>query len=150
LKFSEFSIPSDSTGPQNCEEGDSLQILVPIRGKYEIVETLCGDTIPKPVMSNGPKMLVEFRGRISGKGNRGFKAEYKFVENFGIITGQQLSNQDCGFVFNSTKEKTGWFHSPNFPGIYPQNVECNYYFHGRQNERVTIKFSYFDVEGIRP
>lgn len=81
LKFSEFSIPSDVSSRQNCEEGDSLQILVPIRGKYEVVETICGDTIPKPVMSNGPKMLVEFRGRYSGKGNRGFKAEYKFVES---------------------------------------------------------------------
>lgn len=79
LKFSEFSIPSD--GHQNCEDGDSLQILVPIRGKYEVAETICGETIPKPVMSNGPKMLVEFRGRYSGKGNRGFKAEYKFVES---------------------------------------------------------------------
>ena len=58
---------------------DSLQILVPNRGKYEVVESLCGDTIP--VMSNGPRMLVEFRGRNSGKGNRGFKAEYKFVES---------------------------------------------------------------------
>lgn len=70
--------------------------------------------------------------------------------DFGITTGHQIPNQECGFQFNSTKEKTGWFHSPNFPGIYPQNVECNYLFYGRQNERLTIKFSYFDVEGIQP
>lgn len=54
---------------------------MPIRGKFEPVETLCGDTLPKPIMSNGPKMLVEFRGRQSGKGNRGFKADYIFLES---------------------------------------------------------------------
>lgn len=37
--------------------------------------------MPKPVMSNGPRMLLEFRGRQSGRGNRGFKAEYKFLES---------------------------------------------------------------------
>lgn len=54
---------------------------MPIRNKYEPVETLCGDTLPKPIMSSGPKMLFEFRGRQSGKGNRGFKADYIFLES---------------------------------------------------------------------
>lgn len=52
-----------------------------IKGKFEPVETLCGDTLPKPLMSNGPRMLLEFRGRQSGKGNRGFKADFIFLES---------------------------------------------------------------------
>lgn len=54
---------------------------MPFRGKYEPLDTLCGDILPKPIMSNGPLMLFELRGRYSGKGNRRFKAEYSFVKS---------------------------------------------------------------------
>lgn len=58
---------------------------MPSKGKYEPVETLCGDTLPKPIMSNGPLMMLDFRGKLSGKGNRGFKAEYIFLESNYIV-----------------------------------------------------------------
>lgn len=51
-----------------------------MNGKYELVETLCGGTVPKPVMSNGPKMRIEFRGKQGGR-NQGFKAEYSFLKS---------------------------------------------------------------------
>lgn len=54
---------------------------MPIKGRYEPVEVLCGHSLPKPIMSNGPRMLIEFRGRKSGRGNRGIRAEYKFLES---------------------------------------------------------------------
>ncbi|XP_037027150.1 suppressor of lurcher protein 1-like [Bradysia coprophila] len=148
IKFTEFTLPS-SEG-DDCEQSDTLSVLMQIKGKYEPVETLCGDTMPKPLMSNGPRMLLEFRGRQSGKGNRGFKADFIFLENFGIISGRQIPDYECSFVYNSSFETSGWFHSPNFPGAYPRNIECNYYFHGRTMERVYIRFTYFDVEGIFP
>lgn len=52
-----------------------------MRNRFENVETLCGDAIPKPIMSNGPRMRIEFRGDRGGKGNRGFRADYTFVES---------------------------------------------------------------------
>ncbi|CAD7085285.1 unnamed protein product [Hermetia illucens] len=149
IKFFEFSLPSEGDS-YDCEEADILQVLLPMRDRFEPVETLCGDTMPKPIISNGPKMLLEFRGRQSGKGNRGFKAEYKFLENFGIISGEQIPNEECSFKFNSSVERSGWFHSPNFPGAYPRNIECNYLFYGDLYDRIFIRFTYFDVEGIFP
>lgn len=51
------------------------------KGRFEPVEVLCGNTLPKPIMSNGPRMLLEFRGRNSGSGSRGIKAEFRFLES---------------------------------------------------------------------
>lgn len=57
------------------------QILMFNKGRFEPVDVLCGLTLPKPIMSNGARMLLEFRGRNSGSGSRGIKAEYKFLES---------------------------------------------------------------------
>lgn len=103
LIFKDFTLPSLGDG-DDCEQADTLhvsrcrrydvsylvvhihphplsQILMPSKGRFEPVEVLCGLTMPKPIMSNGPSMLIEFRGRNSGRGNRGIRAEYKFLES---------------------------------------------------------------------
>lgn len=54
---------------------------MPSKAKFEPVDVLCGNTLPKPIMSSGARLMLEFRGRNSGKGNRGFKAEYVFLES---------------------------------------------------------------------
>lgn len=54
---------------------------------------------------------------------------------------------ECTFVYNSSDRISGLFHSPNFPGYYLENVMCNYYFYGI-DERIVLRFTYFDVEGI--
>lgn len=38
--------------------------------------------------------------------------------------------------------------SPNFPGFYPQNIICHFYFYGALEEQILIQFDFFDVEGI--
>lgn len=40
--------------------------------------------------------------------------------DFGIISGRQIPDYECSFVYNSSFETSGWFHSPNFPGAYPR------------------------------
>lgn len=80
ITFTEFNLPNDNQIDE-CEESDTLQIYVPMKGRYENVERLCGTTVPKPIMSNGPKMRLEFKGTRSGKGNRGFRADYTFLES---------------------------------------------------------------------
>ncbi|XP_055908139.1 suppressor of lurcher protein 1 [Eupeodes corollae] len=148
IKFFEFSLPKQSNR-SDCENADILQLFLPQRSRYELEDTFCGSTIPKPIMSDGSLMLLKYMSRRIGKGTRGFKAEYRFLKNFGITTGEQMSTH-CVFAYNSSVDKTGWFTSPNFPGFYPKNLKCNYYFFGQPGERVNIRFTYFDVEGIYP
>lgn len=50
-------------------------------GRFELTETLCGEVMPKPIMSEGNRMRIEFKGQRSGRGNRGFKANYSFLES---------------------------------------------------------------------
>ncbi|XP_017483603.1 PREDICTED: suppressor of lurcher protein 1, partial [Rhagoletis zephyria] len=151
IKFLDFHIPAETKNSTECKPNDALQLLTLVRGKYEPTETFCGAFLPKPIMSNGPKILLQFVGRYPPTGSKinyyGFKAEYKFVKNFGISTGQQIDD-NCTFTYNSTDRISGWFGSPNFPGYYPQNMICHYYFYGKADERVIIRFTFFDVEGI--
>ena len=73
-----------------------------------------------------------------------------FETDFGITTGEQISSMPCGFHYNSTAASNGTFWSPNFPGFYPRDTECHYFFHGQVGERVKILFTYFDIEGMIP
>lgn len=73
-----------------------------------------------------------------------------FVLDFGVQSGQQAPDLPCAFVFNSTEATEGIFHSPNFPGFYPRDTECHYFFNGQTGQRVRLNFNYFDVEGVLP
>ncbi|KAG8251342.1 hypothetical protein J6590_081774 [Homalodisca vitripennis] len=75
------------------------------------------------------------------------------TKNFGVMTGVQHDALPCAFMFNSTGPQgspNGTFSSPNFPGFYPRDTECHYFFHGDTNQRVRLHFHYFDVEGVLP
>lgn len=61
-----------------------------------------------------------------------------------------MDNSECGFIYNKSDALSGWFQSPNFPGAYPRDIECNYLFYGGPTDKIFIKFTYFDVEGIFP
>jgi hypothetical protein len=47
----------------------------------EKIDSFCGSTVPKPLMSNGPRLMLEFRGIYSSRYSRGFKATYSFTES---------------------------------------------------------------------
>lgn len=74
----------------------------------------------------------------------------------------------CAFMFNSTIHPNGSFswvflhwplrndisssllfqsmvnlRSPNWPGLYPRDTECYYFFYGQSNEKIHITFAYF-------
>lgn len=69
------------------------------------------------------------------------------------MTGKQHDALPCAFMFNSTGPygaSNGTFSSPNFPGFYPRDTECHYFFYGDVNQRVRLHFHYFDVEGVLP
>lgn len=54
----------------------------------------------------------------------------------------------CYYIFNSSRQTSGGVFSPNHPGYYPRNINCQYIFHGTENQVVSIHFEYFDVEGF--
>ncbi|XP_012263526.1 suppressor of lurcher protein 1 [Athalia rosae] len=149
--FHEFQLHYTSDDPKECNENnDAVVAFVHIDGKLEKIDTFCGTSIPIPLMSNGPKLVLQFQGTTSDRHVRGFKASYSFTENFGIATGRQLPDYPCAFAFNSNETRSGTFTSPNYPGYYPRDTECHYFFNGQQKERVRIHFYFFDVEGVLP
>ncbi|XP_075212598.1 suppressor of lurcher protein 1-like isoform X2 [Lycorma delicatula] len=148
--FTDFSLYHPTDDSKECESIDSLMAYVLIDGRMEKIDNFCGSTLPRPLMSNGPRLMLEFRGIYSSRQSRGFRAVYSFTENFGVQSGQQAPDLPCAFVFNSTEANEGIFHSPNFPGFYPRDTECHYFFNGQTGQRVKLNFNYFDVEGVLP
>lgn len=59
---------------------DSLDVFLYVDGRLEKMASFCGNDIPKPIMSNGPKLSIEFRGIYSSRHSKGFKISYSFVE----------------------------------------------------------------------
>ena len=139
---------------RDCEGMDTVSVYVTVNGNKEKIDHLCGTEIPAQVMSNGPSMKVEFKSMnlVTENHSKGFRAVYRFTKDFGIrATGVQDVNRGvCAFVFNSTSSRNGSFTSPNFPGLYPRDTECHYFFYGRSSERVEITFTHFDIEGVQP
>lgn len=64
---------------------DSLDVFLYVDGRLEKMVSFCGNEIPKPIMSNGPKLSIEFRGIYSSRHSRGFKINYSFVEGKFLI-----------------------------------------------------------------
>ncbi|KAK6628449.1 hypothetical protein RUM43_002263 [Polyplax serrata] len=150
VTFADFNLYHSTMDHKDCDTIDSINAYVHIEGRLEKIDTFCGSAVPKSLMSNGPRLMLEFRGIYSSRRVRGFKAYYTFTENFGLTKGQQLTEYPCAFVFNSNDSRNGTFSSPNFPGFYPRDTECHFFFQGRQKEKVNIHFTYFDVEGVLP
>ncbi|XP_059351718.1 cubilin-like [Daphnia carinata] len=135
---------------QSCDGADRVTAFISVGGNKEKIDDFCGSGTPRELMSNSAVMSLHFHSTAVSRGARGFKARYAFVSNFGITTGEQISTSPCAFRFNSTTSTNGTFWSPNFPGFYPRDTECHYFFHAQVGERVKIVFSYFDIEGMIP
>ncbi|KAL1491555.1 hypothetical protein ABEB36_012134 [Hypothenemus hampei] len=148
--FQDFNLYYLGEESKNCDHQDGLNAFVHIDGRMEKIDSFCGSSLPKNVMSNGLKLKLEFQSRHQSRYSRGFKATYRFIEDFDMKTGFQLPNYPCAFEFLSNVSKEGYFHSPNFPGFYPRQTECHYFFQGFDKEKVHLHFNYFDVEGVTP
>ncbi|GJQ82540.1 hypothetical protein Trydic_g12996 [Trypoxylus dichotomus] len=135
---------------KDCDSQDSVMAFVLVDGRMDKIDSYCGTTLPKPVMSNGPRLLLELQSMFGVQYSRGFRASYSFVENYGIISGTQIQKYPCAFVYSSNESRTGYFHSPNYPGPYPRDTECHYFFYGNENEKVHLHFHFFDIEGVKP
>ncbi|XP_068626606.1 suppressor of lurcher protein 1-like [Battus philenor] len=150
LVFEDFSLPKIAGHTVDCDSTDSIDIFLYVDGRLEKMASFCGTDLPKPIMSNGPKLSVIFRGIHGSRSSKGFKISYNFITDYAIKTGKQLLEFPCAFVFNSTNRERGVVTSPNYPGVYPRDTECNYFFYGSRDERVRLHFTHFDIEGVIP
>lgn len=64
-----------------CEGVDSLMAYVHIDRKKEKIDSFCGEKPARPIMSNGPRLSLEFNGITSSRQSPGFKAVYTFTES---------------------------------------------------------------------
>ncbi|EEC04048.1 hypothetical protein IscW_ISCW016962 [Ixodes scapularis] len=150
--FLDFDLFRPEESYHTCDGADVVMVFISINGQRDRVDNFCGQDLPNQVMSTGRNLTLEFRSHHYA-GNvtvRGFRALYQFVTNFGITTGRQDTTMACGFAFNSSDSSNGTFTSPNWPGVYPRDTECHYFFHGLPGEKVFVEFAYFDIEGLPP
>ncbi|XP_063229250.1 suppressor of lurcher protein 1-like [Bacillus rossius redtenbacheri] len=147
--FTHFDLYLAGGGDQ-CDSTDSLVAFSLVGGRKEKLRSFCGTQLPPPVMSSGPRLLLEFRGIYSSRYSTGFRAAYSFLADYGVTSGQQLAEFPCAFAFESNESLAGSFASPNYPGHYPRDTECHYFFHGAPQLVVRLHFDYFDVEGVPP
>ncbi|KAK3870090.1 hypothetical protein Pcinc_024652 [Petrolisthes cinctipes] len=131
----------------NCDSMDSVRIQ---ELKGSVLGVYCGPGIPPPIMSSGEHLTLIFRSITSGPRVTGYRVLYSFLNDFGLKSGQQLRNNSCAFLFNSTTQHQGEIHSPNPGGKYPRDTVCRYVFHGQPQQRIRLTFTLFDVEGVAP
>ncbi|XP_074600158.1 suppressor of lurcher protein 1-like [Brevipalpus obovatus] len=136
----------------SCENSDILTIFLYINGNWEILNSSCANHMPDKILSSGPFLMLELKsGFWPRRGSRGFQATFQFITDFGMNFGlHDTSKGVCSITFNSNISKNGFFTSPNYPGLYPRNTECNYFFHADEKQQVHINFTHFDVRGISP
>lgn len=167
LRFDTFDLePHDSCAYDYVEIRDGLSMASELLGRF------CGNRVPSQVLSSGSNMLVKFVSD-SDVNKGGFLANiqpemdecrlgthgcsYK-CSNSAIPyrcecpNGLELASDGkncvptCGGVRN---DSTGQITSPSFPDLYPISTRCIWEIVAPVYHRITLNFTYFDLEGIR-
>ncbi|XP_076304820.1 suppressor of lurcher protein 1-like isoform X2 [Tachypleus tridentatus] len=145
LTFEQFDIPSEN---KDCEEA---YLKVYLNGQEtkqafdEYDHVFCGQELPVPLVSNGPRLFIVFSSGPSQ--GRGFKAIYTFETEY-KIPGTPAPDDTCHFTYRSESRKSGEFNSPRYPANYPSSTHCQYYFHGLQGDQVQFVFNYFKTKTL--
>ncbi|XP_049855573.1 suppressor of lurcher protein 1-like [Schistocerca gregaria] len=135
-----------------CDSAETASVYVWTDGRVEQLWSGCAaGSEQQQLMASGPRMRIEFHGKRPDT-TLSLVARYSFVSDFGVIAprGRQLSSWPCAFSFNGSEAARGYVTSPNFPGLYPRDTECHFFFHGRPGQRIALRFVHFDVEGVQP
>ncbi|KAI6207398.1 Suppressor of lurcher protein 1 [Aphelenchoides besseyi] len=147
---------SKNTSALRCEELDHVAAHVLVGSRMSKIHDFCHDEIPPPLISAQNLLTLDYAVKSIGpriaksNDNYGFELEYRFLSNYGSQPPEAISvpNTSCSFLFNSSVRMSGDLWSPNHPGYYPRNLNCEYTFHGTASQIVIIHFEYFDVEGF--
>ncbi len=155
----------------------AIRQVQPNRNSYDQCICGSLNSVPKQIISNGNQLSIMLRMNLKSHilkqtnhlsdhqrnmiRSNGFLLRFKFIKQ---MPGKHISRMKwafqvelvetpkkgsiCKFEYSSSEFKNGYFTSPGYPGLYPRNVNCEYYFYGTKFERVFITFHTFDVEGI--
>ena len=113
---------------------------VPLHGRY------CGndlDILPHLLISMGQLLVVGFY-TDDGKSEKGFNAEYSFIDASVYIVGTPAPPNVCGQTIRGESKSTGVLLSPTYPGMYPDNIFCYYKLQGVPGDR--IRFTFLDLD----
>lgn len=95
-----------------------------------LVNKFCGDKVPPPFRSMSNQLYLKFYSDSSRAG-RGFEIEWDGT-SFG-----------CGGLMSQSK---GSITSPNYPGSYPHNSQCEWRISINEGSSIQIVFSDLDLE----
>ncbi|VDP66041.1 unnamed protein product [Echinostoma caproni] len=137
----------------------------------------CGKLMQAEIVSDGPNMLLTFVSNQDGQQRRGFSASYRFVHRnqvrptsvhdsnqFLHIPGQEYQIMDSTFGTHSEWTEsgsvkhyswhdgllTGTIMSPNYPDVYPQNIDQSYVIIGPPQGQIQLLFSAFHLDLQNP
>uniref|UniRef100_A0AC35FRC4 CUB domain-containing protein n=1 Tax=Panagrolaimus sp. PS1159 TaxID=55785 RepID=A0AC35FRC4_9BILA len=147
----------NSTSELRCEEMDHVSAHVLVGSRMSKIYDFCGSEIPPPLMSAKNILTLDYIVKSIGNGRHidveddyGFVIEYRFLPDWGKQPPEVSKDpsKPCAYTFNGTVQTSGQFWSPNHPGFYPRNLDCEYVFFGKDTQIVVIHFEYFDIEGF--
>ncbi|PVD37829.1 hypothetical protein C0Q70_00431 [Pomacea canaliculata] len=152
LKFQSFEIENhDNCVYDYLEVRDGSEESSPLLGRY------CGYKIPDDIKSSGNKLYVKFVSDGSFDectvSNHGcdhicvntlgsYKCECRI--GYELHSDGKRCEDACGGYID---EEEGILQSPSFPDLYPPNKNCVWQIVARDQYKITINFTHFDLEG---
>jgi transposase-like protein len=167
LRFDTFDLePHDSCAYDYVEIRDGETMTSELIGRY------CGNRVPSQVLSSGSSMLVKFVSDSDVNKSGFFAIAQPEIDECRLGThgcsykcsnsaipyrcecpnGLELAPDGknciptCGGVRN---DSSGQITSPSFPDLYPISTRCVWEIVAPIHHRITLNFTYFDLEGIR-
>ncbi|KAF8572038.1 hypothetical protein P879_02643, partial [Paragonimus westermani] len=112
-------------------------------GKFPRLDVVLHLDTPHTYSPKSEDMIIDSGEYI----DLGYDIEYKFVTNYGVIAPFGVQRKPgCHFEFHWSHSTKGNFSSPNYPGLYPTELICEYRFSGPDVRKINIEFLEFDVE----
>ncbi|CAF0985770.1 unnamed protein product [Brachionus calyciflorus] len=159
LKFYENSDHNSEDKHKDASKSESIQID---SHNYDLCNCINISFTPRQIISASNFLQIKFKTvrrsfdtthaiAHSRKNYTGYLLRYQFTKDYGFNlkdSGELDKSGECKIYFYSINKKNGYFTSPNYPGLYPRDLECHYYFIGSKTEKVQITFHTFDIEGV--
>ncbi|XP_048417522.2 cubilin isoform X2 [Stegostoma tigrinum] len=109
---------------------DYLEIKNGTESNGQLLARLCGKKLPNPIFPNFHALTLHFKSDVLGTSD-GFE-----------ITWTSSPNDCGGTLFGST----GSFYSPNYPGTYSNNTDCEWIIEAPIGHVLTIHFTSLNID----